>query len=383
MVAGETRRWEPGAPDSMEAMHAWSFRLGRWMGVEVQLHWFFLLLLALTMGAASVAGTVGSRGFVLWLLILAAVCVREIARSIAAVWMGLRINAILLLPTGGLVTYANGEELPAAVLRGMTAVGPVANLLFGLAIAGLVLTFAPMVQLWARPWISVEHLLRAFVWVNLGLGLLNLLPAVPLDGGRLFRAESTRQRGTSAAKSASGLSRLVALGLVLAGLGAGSGWLAGAGVMVLLAGSLDRQSMMVEGEIDTIRMRDVMLEDFNTLSGADTLEEALDRALHAQQDVFPVVRSGSLVGAVSRQSILDALQSGGNGYVQGVMTKALATAGPEEPVLVALKRMSGRGGAQLVPVVEGERVVGIVTPQNLSLSTRLLTQQRRLRRTAR
>ena len=357
------------------------------MGVEVQLHWFFLLLLALTMGAASVAGAVGSRGFVLWLLILAAVAFREIARSIAAVWMGLRINAILLLPTGGLVTYANGEELAAAVLRGMTAVGPAANLLCGLAIAGLVLTFAPTVQLWARPWISVEHLLRAFVWVNLGLGLLNLLPAVPLDGGRLFRAESTRQRGTSAAKSAaksaSGLSRLVALGLVLAGLGAGSGWLAGAGVMVLLAGSLDRQSMMVEGEIDAVRMRDVMLEDFNTLSGADTLEEALDRALHAQQDVFPVVRSGSLVGAVSRQSIFDALQSGGNGYVQGVMTKALATAGPEEPVLVALKRMSGRGGAQLVPVVEGERVVGIVTPQNLSLSTRLLTQQRRLRRTAR
>ena len=350
----------------------------------MRLHWFFLLLLAFTMGAASLAGVAGSRGWGLWLVLLSAVCLREVARSIAAVWLGLKTNVLLLLPTGALVTYANGEEQTGKVSYAVASAGPIANGLAGLTLAGLMLTFSPQMDLWTHPWIGVGHLLRSLVWANFSLAVLNLLPAVPLDGGRLLRAELTRSRGVAvAAKAMRGLSRIVALALMLGGAGAGSSGIAGAGLFLLLAGLLDRQSMAAEGEIDAIRMRDVMLENFNTLSGADTLEEALNRALHAPQDVFPVVRSGSLVGAVSRQTIVQALQSGGNGYVQGLMTRGLATAGPEESVILALRRMSGRGGAQLVPVIEGERVVGIVTPQNLSLATRLLSQQRRLRRTGR
>ena len=110
------------------------------------------------------------------------------------------------------------------------------------------------------------------------------------------------------------------------------------------------------------------------------VEEALDRALHVTQDVFPVVRSGSLVGAVSRQGILEAIESGGDGYVQGMMTRVLSPAAPGDPVLTALRRISGRGGAQLVPVVEDDRVIGIVTPQNLAQSTRLLSRLRNRRR---
>ena len=188
-----------------------------------------------------------------------------------------------------------------------------------------------MISLWQQPWISVGHLLRALVWSNVHCWrLLNLMPAVPLDAGRVVRAVmAKKRRGMAvAAKAANGLSRMVALLLVLGGLALRAAVDdGGRRAFLLLAGSLDRQTVLVENEIDSIRMRDVMLEDFNTLSGADTLEEALDRAVHASQDVFPVVRSGSLVGAVSRQGIVEALESGGNGYVQGMMTRGLRTAG--------------------------------------------------------
>ena len=353
------------------------------MGVEVRLHAYFLLLLALTMGAAPAAGADGTRGFGLWVMLLLAVLVREVARAVAAAWMGLELNALLLLPTGGLMTFSNGAELTPEMERRMGLVGPVANLMSGLVLAGLMLAVAPGISLWDQPWISVGHLLRALVWGNVLLAVLNLLPAVPLDAGRVVRAMLAKTRGMAvAAKAMSGLSRMVALLLVCGGLGLREPWMTTAGAFLLLAGSLDRQTVLVENEIDSIRMRDVMLEDFNTLSGADTLEEALHRALHATQDVFPVVRSGSLVGAVSRQGIVEALESGGNGYVQGMMTRGLRTAAPDDPVMTALRRMVGHGGAQLVPVVEGDRVVGIVTPQNLSQATRLLARQRRLKKMA-
>ena len=362
-------------------MQAWSFSLGRWMGVEVRLHAYFPLLLALTMGAAQATGRDSSRGLGLWLVVFLVVGVREVARAIAVVWMGLELESVLLLPTGGLLTFANGTELSPETERRLAAVGPAVNLIAGGVLAGLMLAIAPGIELVQQPWISAGHLLRSLVWGSVLLGLLHLLPAVPLDAGRVVRSVLTAKHGPAvAAKSTNGLSRMVALMLVLGGLVLRAPWLTAAGAFLLLATSLDRQTSLVETEIDSIRMRDVMLEDFNTLSGADTLEEALNRAVHATQDVFPVVRSGSLVGAVSRQGILEALESGGNGYVQGMMTRALTTAAPDDPVLTTLRKMVGHGGAQLVPVVEGDRVVGIVTPQNLSHSTRLLTRQRRLKK---
>jgi len=94
-----------------------------------------------------------------------------------------------------------------------------------------------------------------------------------------------------------------------------------------------------------------------------------------------VVRGGTLVGAVSRQNIVEALAAEGNSYVQGVMTKTFQTALPGDSLVKTLRRILGDQGAQLVPVMDGERIVGIVTPQNLSQSMGLLNQSRRMRRT--
>jgi CBS domain-containing protein len=90
------------------------------------------------------------------------------------------------------------------------------------------------------------------------------------------------------------------------------------------------------------------------------------------------VRGGSLVGAVSRQGIVEALQVDGNGYVQGVMTKTFQTAGPDDSLVKTLRRIMSGTGAQLVPVLDGDRIVGIITPQNLAHSMGMLNQRRRM-----
>jgi CBS domain-containing protein len=129
-------------------------------------------------------------------------------------------------------------------------------------------------------------------------------------------------------------------------------------------------------------MRDVMLTDFTTLSASATLEDAMRMAGHTLQDVYPVVRGRNLVGAVSRQNIVDALESSGNSYVQGVMTRTFQTAAPGDSLVLTLRRimntLAGQG-AQLVPIVEGERIVGIITPQNLQRSMTMLNRTRRMK----
>ena len=383
-------------------MRGWSFPVGRFFGVEVRIHAFFLLLLALAIGVGSLAGASTGRVLTLWLLLLFAVVVREVARALAAAWFGLDLRGILLLPTGGLFTYATVDATERAaepaMQRRMAVIGPLASIGAGLLLGAIILASAPGVDLAGRPLIEPSHLLRAMVWLNLLLGAINLLPALPLDGGRVFqvgtpgkRTNGKVERRIANAGAASGGFRLwglggglgqwIAVALVVAGLLLPSLWLVIMGAFVLIGAHMENQGLLVQSDVDTVRMRDVMLTQFSTLSASDTLEDALQRAVHSMQDVFPVVRGGTLVGAVSRQNIVEALASEGNSYVQGVMTKSFQTALPDDSLVKTLRRILGEQGAQLVPVMEGERIVGIVTPQNLSQSMGLLNQSRRVKRT--
>jgi len=390
-------------------MRGWSFPIGRFFGVEVRIHAFFLLLLALAVVLGPLTGTNAARALGLWLLLFFAVAVRETVRAVAAAWYGVELGAILLLPTGGLQSFATPEAAARAsdpaVERPMALVGPLANIAFGLLLAAIVLASASGINLIEKPWIAPSHLLRAMVWLNLLLGAINFLPVFPLDGDRIFRgapAAATPEDKATAAKAGSGTglasglatnlrwgqsagaSQWIAIALVVAGLLMSNLWLALMGAFVLFGAQMESRSMMARGGAgegsDPVLMRDVMLTQFSTLSASDTLEDALQRAMHTLQDVFPVVRGGSLVGAVSRQNIMQALASGGNSYVQGVMSRNFQTALPGDSLVKTLPRLRNTQGEPLIPVMEGERIVGIVTPQNLSQSMTLLNQSRRIRR---
>ena len=353
----------------------------------MRIHAFFLLLLALSMGASLALGSNPGRWLFLWLILLLAVAVREIARAVAAAWFALELRSILLLPTGGLLTYNTLEATERAadpnLQRRMAVVGPIASIGFGLLMGAIVLASAPSVNLIGRPWISPEHLLRAIVWMNLLLGIVNLLPAFPLDGGRILSgtfAQGDLKGAGQASGMRSRMGQIIAFGLLMAGLLLGNLWLIIMGAFVLIGAQMESQGLLIQTEVDTVRMRDVMLTQFSTLSASDTLEDALQRAVHTLQDVFPVVRGGNLVGAVSRANIVEALANNGNSYVQGIMTKSFQTAYPDDSLVKTLRRIMGEQGAQLVPVMEGERIVGIITPQNLSQSMGLLNQSRRMNR---
>ena len=376
-------------------MRAWSFPLGRWFGVDLRIHYFFMLLLVFCLLSTHNTHVSAWRGVALWLILLLVVFVREIARVVTAAWYGLRIRSVMLLPIGGLFSYASPDSAERAVEMRvqlvMAVTGPAASLLFAGIVAMLILGAAPGVSVIARPLITANHLMRSIVWLSVGLGVLHVIPAYPLDAGRILRGGFVRTRGTAqATKAASGVGQgfgalamiagLALLALPNNGLAAGlSPWLIMGGFFIFIGAQLEDQGVVFQSVVETVRMRDVMLTEFSTMSPSDTLSDALYKAIHSLQDEFPVVRGANLVGIVSRQGILQALRNNGNGYIQSIMSRSFQVAEPEDSLGLMIRRIAG-GRMSLVPIAERGRIVGIVTWQNLSSSMGLLAEHRRFER---
>ncbi|MGA7108181.1 MAG: CBS domain-containing protein [Terracidiphilus sp.] len=364
-------------------MRGWSIPLGRWMGVELRVHTFFLLLAVVCLGLSTSEGML--RGIGLFFVLVIAVVVREIARLLVAAWLGLRLRALLVLPIGGLFAYANPESQENANQGiGQFAIafaGPIANCATAAALGIGLLGAGGDIRLFDQPWITSAYLLRSMVWMQAGLGLLHLLPAYPLDAGRLLRGSFAREHGIApAGRAATGLGQLLALAAMLAGMLLHSPWLIIAGFFIMIGAQIEDQGVFFQSVVDTVRMREVMLTDFATLSPSDTLADALGRCVHSLQEDFPVVRGPELVGIVSRQRIVDALRNDGNGYVQSVMSRAFQVARPEDTLGATIRRLTAGRGLSLIPVTESGRVVGIVSVQNLMSSMSLLAEQRRIER---
>lgn len=362
-------------------MRGWTVPLGRWMGVEIRVHAFFPLLAVVCLGLSGSAGWL--RGLGLFCLLTIAVIVRETARLILAAYLGLKLRAVLLLPIGGLFAYANPESQENANQGfgqfAIALVGPLANCITAAMIAAALIGAGGDIKILAQPLVSASWLLRSAVWMQAGLGILHMVPAYPLDFGRLLRGNFARKHGFSpAGRAATGLGQLLALIIMVAGMILHSPWLVIAGFFIMIGAQIEDQGVFFQSVVDTVHMREVMLTDFATLSPSDTLANALVRCVHSLQEDFPVVRGPQLVGIVSRQRIVDALRADGNGYVQSVMSRAFQVARPEDTLGTTIRRISAGHGLSLIPITESGRVVGIVSVQNLMSSMSLLAEQRRI-----
>src|SRR5207245_8412299 len=130
-----------------------------------------------------------------------------------------------------------------------------------------------------------------------------------------------------------------------------------------------------------VHLADITLTDFATLSPADTLEDALEKAVHSLQDDFPVIRGSDMVGVISKQKILDALRVEGNGYVQAVMNRIFEVATRQESLASAFRKLTARN-LSIIRVGEDQRGVGSVIVQNRVHARAILGESRELRERA-
>jgi Zn-dependent protease/CBS domain-containing protein len=369
-------------------MRSWSIHVGRLFGVEVRLHLTFLILPLFVFwteyNSHGVAN--GPRDLALVGLVLACVAAHEIGHMFVARRYGLVAKAVILLPLSGVTVFDESHAEKAVSSADawkrevrIALTGPLVNLVLAMVAAAVVFAAVPGVNLWKWPFLQPSNLPRSLVWANLYLAGLNLLPAYPLDGGRVLRAFFGRSIDPAAAtRRAVSISHAMAMMLMVAGLFSDT-WLTMVGVIIFSAAQLEERAVIFQSVLDNVRLEEVMLTDFATLSPADTLEDALDKAVHSLQDDFPVVRGSDMVGVISRQRILEALRAEGNGYVQAVMNKLFEVSARQESLASAFRKLTARN-LSIIPVVEDQRLVGIVTLQNLMHSMALLAESRKLQR---
>jgi Zn-dependent protease/CBS domain-containing protein len=368
-------------------MRSFSVHVGRLFGVEVRLHLTFLILpLFVFFTEYSVHPSAnGPRDLALVGVVLACVIAHEVGHMLVAWRAGLIPKAVILLPLSGVTVFdesrAEAPQTPAAAWKRelrIALTGPLVNVAFALTAAGVIYAAVPGANLWHWPFLQSANLPRSLVWANLYLAGLNLLPAYPLDGGRILRAYFARTIDPAlATRRAVSISHALAMVLMVAGLFSNT-WLTMVGVIIFSAAQLEERAVIFQSVLDNVRLEEVMLTDFSTLSPADTLEDALDKAVHSLQDDFPVVRGSDMVGVISRQRILEALRAEGNGYVQAVMSKLFEVSMRQESLTSAFRKLTARN-LSIIPVVEDQRLVGIVTLQNLMHSMALLAEGRKLR----
>ncbi|HWY03244.1 MAG TPA: site-2 protease family protein [Candidatus Acidoferrum sp.] len=370
-------------------MRSWSIPVGRLFGVDVRVHLTFVVLplfIFWTEYAAHQGSANGPRDLALVGIILACVAAHECGHMLAARRVGLIPKAVILLPLTGVALY-DESRTQKAPLTGLTwkrdirlaLIGPLISLALACLAAAAVTASGRGVELWKWPFLQAANLPRSLVWANLYLAILNLMPAYPLDGGRVLRALLSRTlEASTATRRAVSISNAIAMVLMLAGLFSDS-WLTMVGVIVFSAAQLEERALVFQSVLDNVRLEEVMLTDFATLSPADTLEDALEKAVHSLQDDFPVVRGSDMVGVISKQRILEALRAEGNGYVQAVMNKIFEVSLRQDSLSSAFRKLTARNSS-IIPVVEDQHLIGIVTLQNLMHSMALLAESRKLRR---
>ena len=352
-----------------------SIPLGRLMNVELRANIFIPLLLIFAVAFSVYTNGGAGRGIALWLAMCFAILVREIARSIAVAYAGLTLRAILLLPVGGLMALSgpgNDKIASATNSRLLLLSGPIANFVVGLLLLGTSYALEPHVSLLAQPWISTTHILRSFVWLQIILGAVNLLPTP--STARALKPDDLPS-GKAAKPSlipipSFSLGTGLALALVVLGIALVNIWFIILGGFLLLGAQMASAQTVSSTDAESILVREVMLTEYTLLSSSDTLQGALDHTIHSLQDVFPIVRGDRLVGSIARQTIAERLLTSGDSYLQGIMSRSLQLASPTDKLVEALRRAANLGAGEFIPVVQADganfQMIGILTPQSLA-----------------
>src|SRR5215471_10134480 len=173
-------------------MRGWSFPAGRLFGVDIRIHITFLFLLGFVWFSQSLnMGVTGpGRGLALVIILFGSVVLHELAHAVVAQRSGIAVRSIILLPIGGITLMEDpgpSRPDPARDIR-IAVAGPLLNLAIAAISGAAILSFAPQVNLLSQPWLHATNLPRSLFWGNLFLGAFNLLPAYPMDGGRILRA---------------------------------------------------------------------------------------------------------------------------------------------------------------------------------------------------
>jgi Zn-dependent protease len=346
---------------------AWSFTIARPAGIEVRVHLTFFALLAWAAGSAwAESGTVeAGLGAAVWVLaVFGIVVLHELGHALAARRYGCLTKDILLLPIGGVARLEKMPERPREELV-VALAGPAVNAMLAIAFAVIAKFAGVSLIVDVVDDVATLSLLAQLVWINVVLGVFNLVPAFPMDGGRALRAllamRIGRQRAT---RIAAGIGKSLAAAFGFVGL-FGNPVLVLIAVFVWFGASAEVGQTELEAALQGARVEDAMVTRFWSLPVGSPISAAVDAILAGFQAEFPVMRGPQCVGILGRDAIVRALGSDGpTASVEAHMQTQVAFV-PIGTSLTGAVATLREAEATTLLVMDGDRVVGLLDAEQI------------------
>jgi Zn-dependent protease/CBS domain-containing protein len=346
-----------------------SLKAGRYAGIDVYVHFTFFLLLAFIGGSAYLQTPDPVNALANVLLVLAiflCVVLHEYGHALTARRYGIQTRDITLYPIGGIARLESIPTNPWQELA-IALAGPAVNVVIGAALY-LVLSLGGWWVSGAR--LDSPHVgfLQAVAKLNLYLAAFNLLPAFPMDGGRVLRALlATRFDYVRATRAAASLGQAIALMAGILALLNQMPFYVLLAVFVWFGAAQEAQAVVFKHTLHHLRVRDALQTEFHTVHPDTTLGEVVRLVMAGSQEDFPVVQEGRLDGMLPRRLLLQGLHDRGtDARVFQVMQQQVLPVRPEEHLEDVFQSQRIGGEIHSLPVMEDGRLLGLLTLQNIS-----------------
>lgn len=346
----------------------WSFSIGRLFGSDVRVHvTFFLLLAWIGVATYSDGGLPAAiENIVFVIALFACVLAHEFGHALAARRYGIATPDITLLPIGGLARLEKIPENPRQEII-VALAGPAVNVVIWALLVGILGANTQFDQLANIDSTGSEFLGRLAV-VNLLLAVFNLIPAFPMDGGRVFRAVlSLRMDRVKATRIAAIAGQIVALLLGFAGLSSGNPVLILIAVFVFVAANAENQDVAMRAVSRRLLARDAMITRFQALNPEDSIDIAANTLIRTTQHEFPVQNpDGTLSGFVTRAALFTALAGDGSRMrpVSEILEPDIPRIDPTTGLETVLDLMH-KGAPAIAVCDHSGRMTGYITRENV------------------
>jgi Zn-dependent protease/CBS domain-containing protein len=347
----------------------WSWKIGRVAGINVFMHATFLLLIVFIVVVYWVQGHnvyTTLWGVLFVLAIFFCIVLHELGHALTARRYGIRTRDIVLLPIGGVARLERMPDNPLEELR-VALAGPAVNVVIAAALFGLLAAAGSVPTLgdFFNIALSGGHFLTRLMAVNVWLVGFNLLPAFPMDGGRVLRALlATRMEYTEATQAAAHVGQAMALLFGFFGL-LYDPFLLFIALFVWMGAEAEAGMVQMRTSLGGIPVQRVMLTNFRTLSPDDTLDVAVEHILGGWQQDFPVVFGDHVLGVLTREDLMKALAQQGTGTnVRDAMQRDFKIVDSHDMLEKAVASLR-ECGCRSLPVLHNGSLVGILTLENV------------------
>lgn len=352
----------------------WSWRIGSIRGIALYVHATFLLLLAwVAIGTYQTSHSTSAalNGVMFVLVVFATVVLHELGHALTAQRYGVKTRDIILLPIGGVARLERMPKDPKQELI-VALAGPAVNVVIAtllLLVLGVTGGIPSMVETTrVGDTFHFRTFLAQLIAVNVWLVIFNLIPAFPMDGGRVLRALLAMKTGdyAKATESAARIGRFFALVFGVVGLFVfGNPFLVFIALFVWLAAAGEAAAAQTSALLEGVPLQRLMITDVRTVSPTDPLSRPVDLILDGFQQDFPVVSDGNVQGMLTRNALLKALRERGeSALVQDVMARDFQQASPRDPADEVLARLKSCG-CHSIPVMDHGELLGVLTMDNV------------------